>query len=245
MKSSKSSEKKGSSPQRLRADDLDAIDTFYPQMPTRAERVHQLVEDRKRADAYLKSSEPESLKDISNSYPNCRCTSCKNLIPIGQKFLWGRDHEGKAIRICIDCQINNETDKTIVNRLLKRKRLEREVKALTYRKDQLADEIEEASLLETMKDLAKTLRNACDSWSDNVYGSFQRSFYEALPDDIDVGTDVGEQIWEGLLNSPEFDKLLDKTGIPQVTEKIDEMALKVDEIVRFYEAKLLKKAIKH
>ena len=135
--------------QRIRLEDIEKIDKNFDGK-SRLERIHQLVMEHEKAIPYLKSSEPESLKEILNSYSNCKCTSCYRYITVGEKFLWGRDHKGNSIRLCIDCQINSETDKSIVGKLIKKKRLERDIKALKNEKNRILSQDNELYVLKKL-----------------------------------------------------------------------------------------------
>ncbi|RLC36475.1 hypothetical protein DRH29_04505 [candidate division Kazan bacterium] len=75
-----------------------------------------------------KAEENPSLKEIITLYKG-KCAKCGKTINIGERALWGKTKEG-SILICTSCQINSETDKDIVKRLVKRQRLERQIKAL-------------------------------------------------------------------------------------------------------------------
>ena len=88
-----------------------------------------------------------TLKEIITKYRG-RCSKCGRIIEVGEKALWGVDEQKGTILICIDCQIENETDKAIVSRLIKKRRLEREIKALNNQLKILASKYEEYKFLD-------------------------------------------------------------------------------------------------
>jgi len=111
-----------------------------------------------------KAEEIPTLKEIITKYKG-KCSKCGNLIDVGERALYGRTKEG-SILICLDCQIGSESDKTIVKRLLKLRKLDREIKALQNQKEQLLREYEE---LELKADFANLLKH---------FASMRKAFVE-------------------------------------------------------------------
>ena len=101
-----------------------------------------------------KAEEIPTLKEIITKYKG-KCSKCGRIVDVGEKALYGKTKDG-SILICLDCQIGMESDKTIVRRLLKLRKLDREIKALQNQKEQLLNEYEE---LELKEDFAKLLDN--------------------------------------------------------------------------------------
>lgn len=89
-----------------------------------------------------------TLYPIINAFESCFCYDCGDKIPIGQKCLWGKDEDGRTLYICSGCEIETEGDKTIVKRLIKKRALDREIRALKNRLDVLAHQYEENRYLE-------------------------------------------------------------------------------------------------
>jgi len=98
-----------------------------------------------------------TLKEIAVKYRG-RCSKCGRIIEVGEKALWGVDEQKRTILICIDCQIENETDKAIVSRLIKKRRLEREIKALNNQLKILASKYEEYKFLDDFNRAYNLLR---------------------------------------------------------------------------------------
>ena len=111
-----------------------------------------------------KAEDIPTLKEIITKYKG-KCSKCGNIIEIGQRALYGKTKEG-SILICLDCQIGSESDKTIVKRLLKRRKLDREIKALQNQREQLLREYEE---LELKADFANLLKH---------FASMRKAFVE-------------------------------------------------------------------
>jgi len=111
-----------------------------------------------------KAEEIPTLREIITKYKG-KCSKCGNLIDVGERALYGRTKEG-SILICLDCQIGSESDKTIVKRLLKLRKLDREIKALQNQKEQLLREYEE---LELKADFANLLKH---------FASMRKAFVE-------------------------------------------------------------------
>ena len=111
-----------------------------------------------------KAEEIPSLREIITKYKGS-CSKCSRTINMGERALYGKTKEG-SILICLDCQIGSESDKTIVRRLLKLRKLDREIKALQNQKEQLLREYEE---LELKADFANLLKN---------FASMRKAFVE-------------------------------------------------------------------
>ena len=84
--------------------------------------------------------ETPTLKEIITIYKG-KCSKCGKIINVGERALWGKTPQG-SILICADCQIDSESDKTIVKRLIKRRKLDRQIKALQNQLDWLAQQYE-------------------------------------------------------------------------------------------------------
>lgn len=230
---------------RLYSNDIKKIDGWFNPKTYKniAERHHNLVLEYERALPYLKSSEPDSLKEIINSYPNCRCTSCNRYLKTGEKFLWGRNQKGNPIRVCIDCQINSETDKAIVRKLIKKKRLDREIEALEAKRESLIVEVEEKSIKEEIEELAEQVKNLWIKIDNGAvwYGVLD-NFIEALERKYGEGF-VNDDRWDRLANKS-VNELAESMGVSDIHETVEEIHIKVKEISAFFESKMYRKAIK-
>jgi len=91
-----------------------------------------------------KADEKQTLTEIITKYKGS-CSKCGRTINIGERALYGKTKKG-SILICLDCQIGSESDKTIIRRLIKLRKLEREIKALQNHKEQLLREHERLEL---------------------------------------------------------------------------------------------------
>ena len=68
-----------------------------------------------------------SLKLIVTKY-NGKCSKCGSEISIGSLCYYGRD-QGKTILICLDCMVENKSDKALASKYLKMRELNKTVKA--------------------------------------------------------------------------------------------------------------------
>ena len=96
-----------------------------------------------------KAEEMPSLKEIITLYTG-KCSKCGRTISIGERALWGKTKEG-SILICTSCQIESETDKAIVKRLVKRQQLERQIKALQNQLNLLLGKYEEYKFIDDVQ----------------------------------------------------------------------------------------------
>ena len=112
-----------------------------------------------------------TLKLIITKYTG-NCSKCGRVIQVGERALWGKTPQG-SILICADCQINSESDKVIVKRLIKRRKLERQIKALQNQLDYLASEYESKRFIldfQKAKDIILELHKS--------FMEYQREFYK-------------------------------------------------------------------
>ena len=91
-----------------------------------------------------------AMKLILLKYPT-KCRKCGNLIPA---FTYA--YYGKGVgAICLDCIIKRIGDKTLVAKYLKKRELERLIKALQNEADRLATKIEDYQISEKLDSLFK------------------------------------------------------------------------------------------
>ena len=129
--------------------------------------------------ACKKAEEIPSLKEIITIYKG-KCSRCGRVINVGERALWGKTHEGSVL-LCSECQINSETDKTIVRRLIKRRRLEREIKALQNQLDYLAGEYESKRFIldfQKAKDIILEMHKS--------FMEYQREFWKYNPEETNL-----------------------------------------------------------
>ena len=115
--------------------------------------------------------ETPTLKEIITIYKG-KCSKCGRVIQVGERALWGKTPQG-SILICADCQINSESDKVIVKRLIKRRKLERQIKALQNQLDYLASEYESKRFIldfQKAKDIILEMHKS--------FMEYQREFYK-------------------------------------------------------------------
>jgi len=89
------------------------------------------------------------------------CLKCGNMIPKGSIAIYI-----KPYLFCLDHVFEAQNDKIIVNRILKKRQLDREIKALQNERDRIAEEIEamtsKAQIAEILKDHATLHRYLVD-----------------------------------------------------------------------------------
>lgn len=124
-----------------------SIKAFFKELLIRYEEHPRLKAELEK----WKFLEP-SLKEITTKYDG-HCSKCDSIIPAGNRdILYGKDDNGKTILICVDCQINAESDRTIVKRLRRRKELDRTIKALENEQNRMLSQNDELYILESIKE---------------------------------------------------------------------------------------------
>lgn len=82
-----------------------------------------------------------SLKLIVTKYDG-KCSKCSNYVPMGSLAYFGKS-EGSTILICLDCMVENKSDKALASRYLKMRELDKTVRALRKEAEYLASKLED------------------------------------------------------------------------------------------------------
>jgi len=88
-----------------------------------------------------------SLKLIVTKY-NGKCSKCGSEISIGSLAYFGKGDRGETILICLDCMIQNKSDKALASRYLKMRELDKTVKALRKEAEALAEKLEDLQIVQ-------------------------------------------------------------------------------------------------
>jgi len=86
-----------------------------------------------------------SLKLIVTKFSG-KCSKCGNEISIGSLAYYGKD-QGKTILICLDCMVENKSDKALASKYLKMRELNKTVKALRKEAESLAEKLEDLQIV--------------------------------------------------------------------------------------------------
>jgi len=87
-----------------------------------------------------------SLKLIVTKYDG-KCSKCNNSLSIGSLAYYGKDNQGKTILVCLDCMVENKSDKALASKYLKMRELNKTIKALRQEAEALAYKLEDLQIL--------------------------------------------------------------------------------------------------
>jgi len=91
-------------------------------------------------------SKEATLKLIVTKF-NGKCTKCNAPIPLASHAYYGHDGTGKTILICLDCMVENKSDKALAARYLKLRELQKTVQALKREAEQYAEKLADPQII--------------------------------------------------------------------------------------------------